>query len=69
MNRNTQGRYGETSSRLLQLKPAIDRIIADCKSDGGELRSGLDILKNYQLDIIEELERSEGRRGGGYYST
>lgn len=35
MPRNQQLRYGESSSRLLELKPTIDRIIADCRSDGG----------------------------------
>jgi hypothetical protein len=57
MPRNQPPHYGESSSRLLELKPAIDRIIADCRSDGGELRSGLEILKDYQMDIMEELDR------------
>ena len=69
MPTNQQLRYGESSSRLLELKPAIDRIIADCRSDGGQLRSGLQILKNYQLDIMEELDKSEAGRGKDYYTS
>lgn len=48
--------HGESSRRLLDLKPAIDRIIADARADAGDLQEGLNVLRSHQIDIIDQLD-------------
>jgi hypothetical protein len=50
--RHTAGR-GRSYERILELKSLVDHIINDCSIESKEVRKGLQLIKNYQLDVLD----------------
>lgn len=45
----------KSTRRILELKSLVDRIINECTIESKEVRSGLQAIKDYQLDMLEEI--------------
>lgn len=56
-NQRRQGGSGNRNStrRILELKSLVDRIINECTIESKEVRSGLQAIKDYQLDMLDEI--------------
>lgn len=53
--KRTAGR-GRSYERILELKSLVDHIINDCSIESKEVKSGLQMIKNYQLDVLDEIK-------------
>ena len=54
VGRRTAGK-GRSYERILELKSLVDHIINDCSIESKEVRNGLQMIKNYQLDVLDEI--------------
>lgn len=58
-------------NRLRELKPLVDRIINECTIESKEVKSGLQQIKDYQTNVLEELKDivEEDDDRGSYYEA
>jgi hypothetical protein len=49
------GARGRSYERILELKSLVNRIIDDCSIESKEVRDGLQMIKDYQIDVLGEI--------------